>query len=156
MQLGRLAETTPQLRLNPSEASNRWLGKLDALFVANEDQINLAALRAETSALTAAYTADERGRAAQAITLILHRALAAAELHAPVSAQGSFILAGNVFDAMAAIGKVLEAATRHVLIVDPYMDQKALTDFAPLASVGIAIRMLADEKDHKPTLRPAQ
>jgi hypothetical protein len=46
---------------------------------------------------------------------------------------------------MAAIGKVLEAAKRDVLIVDPYMDEKASMDFAP-----------ADEKDHKPTLRPAQ
>ena len=36
------------------------------------------------------------------------------------------------------------------------MDEKALMDFAPLAAAGVAIRLLADEKDHKPTLRPAQ
>src|SRR4029077_2641824 len=47
-------------------------------------------------------------------------------------------------------------AKHEVLIVDPYMDEKALIDFAPLAPEGIAIRLLADEKDHKPTLHPAQ
>ena len=57
---------------------------------------------------------------------------------------------------MAAIGKVLGTAKRDVLIVDPYADEKALTDFAPLAREGISVRMLADEKDHKPTLQPAR
>jgi hypothetical protein len=57
---------------------------------------------------------------------------------------------------MAAIGKVLQTATRDVLIVDPYMDEKALTDFAPLTQETVAIRLLADQHSHKPTLRPAQ
>jgi hypothetical protein len=98
----------------------------------------------------------EASRAAQGIMSILYRALAAAELNAPVPLSGSFISAGNALDAMAAIGKVLGTAKRDVLIVDPYADEKALTDFAPLAREGISVRMLADEKDHKPTLQPAR
>ena len=158
MQLGRLAQTMPQLGLVSADldATNQWLGKLDALFTTDDDVDNRVALRAAIPALVGARTPLEQSRAARAITIILHRALAAAELRAPVSAKGSFIPAGNAFDAMSAIGKVLGTAKHDVLIVDPYMDEKALTDFASLAVEGIAVRLLADEKDHKPTLRPAQ
>jgi hypothetical protein len=51
--------------------------------------------------------------------------------------MGAFIPAGNAFDAMAAIGSVLRTAKQGVFIVDPYMDEKALTDFAPLACLRI-------------------
>ena len=132
------------------------IGKLDALLAAENDEANLADLRVLTSALCEARTPMEASRAAQGIMSILYRALAAAELNAPVPLSGSFISAGNALDAMAAIGKVLGTAKRDVLIVDPYADEKALTDFAPLAREGISVRMLADEKDHKPTLRPAR
>jgi len=111
----------------PSDANHKWIGKLDALLAAGDDVANLAELRTNANIIQA-HTPMEASRAAQGITGVLYRALAAAELRAPVSAKGSFILAGNAFDAMAAIGKVLEAAKR----------------------------LLADEKDHKPTLRPAQ
>ena len=86
---------------------------------------------------------------------MLHRALAVAEMRAPVSAQGAFIAAGNSFDAFAAVGKVLATATGDILIIDPYLDEKALTDFAPLAHEGVSIRLLADESAYKPTLLPA-
>ena len=74
---------------------------------------------------------------------MLRRALAVAEMRAPVSAQGAFIAAGNSFDAFAAVGKVLATATGDILIIDPYLDEKALTDFAPLAHEGVSIRLLA-------------
>jgi hypothetical protein len=74
-----------------------------------------------------------------------------AELESPVAVQGTFIHAGNVFDAMVALGKVLKSATKDVLIVDPYMDEKALSDFALKG----AICLLSDEHSVKPTLRPA-
>ena len=60
-----------------------------------------------------------RYQAAQEIVLILYRALAIAEMRAPVSAQGAFIAAGNSFDAFAVVGKVLGTATADILIVDP-------------------------------------
>jgi len=112
----------------PSDANHKWIGKLDALLAAGDDVANLAELRTN-AIIIQAHTRMEASRAAQGITGVLYRALAAAELRAPVSAKGSFILAGNAFDAMAAIGKVLEAAKRDVLIVDPYMDEKAFDGF---------------------------
>jgi integrase len=73
----------------------------------------------------------------------------------PVAGEGHFIGAGDVLDAYTAMGKVLGTAKVDVLIVDPYMDEKAVTDFAPLVSQGVTIRLLADAQGGKPTLGPA-
>jgi hypothetical protein len=73
----------------------------------------------------------------------------------PVASDGAFIDAGNVLDAFAAIGNVLANAKADVLVVDPYMDEKALTEFAHLVPRGTSIRLLADAQGHKPTLAPA-
>ena len=85
----------------------------------------------------------------------MFRALAVAELSAPASVSGTFIAAGNEFDALAAFGKVAERAKATLLVVDPYMDAKSLTDFAPLAREGVRILLLADQHYCKPTLKPA-
>jgi integrase len=73
----------------------------------------------------------------------------------PIAGDGAFIGAGDVLDAYTAIGKVLATAKADVLIVDPYMDEKAVTDFAPLIASGITIRLLSDAQSSKPTLGPA-
>ena len=59
-------------------------------------------------------------------------------------AQGAFIPAGNAFDALAALSKVLRLAATDLLIVDPYMDEKTLIDYVRLANAGVTIRLLAD------------
>jgi len=69
--------------------------------------------------------------------------------------EGAFIAAGGSFDAFSAINKVLGNAKTDVLIVDPYMDEKTLTDYAPSINAGIKIRLLSDEATHKKTLKPA-
>jgi hypothetical protein len=38
----------------------------------------------------------------------------------------------------------MAAARRSVLIIDPYADAKALTDFAALAPEGVIVRILSD------------
>jgi hypothetical protein len=72
-----------------------------------------------------------------------------------VAGDGSFIGAGDVLDAYSAIGKILVTAKVGVLIVDPYMDEKVVTDFAPLISSGVPIRLLSDAQTSKATLGPA-
>ena len=42
------------------------------------------------------------------------------------------------------------------MIVDPYLDEKALIDFAPLAVENVSVRLLGDVQDSKPTLQPAK
>jgi hypothetical protein len=155
IQLGHLVANIPDLnQLELSIEAHQWLGRLDALLLASNDTLNLATLRTKVDWLGGEQVM--RRQSAQEIAVIAHRALAAAELNAPVSVKGSFIPVGNAFDAIAAISKVFQVAVRDVLIVDPYMDTKALTDFAPLANEGVAIRLLADQQSHKPSLRPAQ
>jgi hypothetical protein len=78
-----------------------------------------------------------------------------AELNAPASVKGSFIPARNAFDAMMGVGKVLGSATKAALIVDPYMDAKALEVFVLLAPEGVAVQLLVDQASHKPSLKPA-
>ena len=110
--------------------------------------------RVDNPASIAAFPAADASVNAE-ITAAIYRALARAELNAPASVKDSFIPVGNDFDAMRAIAKVLQAATNNFLIVDPYMDEKALVVFAALASQGVTIRLLADQHDAKPSLRPA-
>jgi hypothetical protein len=75
--------------------------------------------------LLSTETAGGLRHGAVSIQLILQRALARVELKIPASGQGAFILAGNVHDALVAISKVLQLASKDVLIVDPYLDENA-------------------------------
>jgi hypothetical protein len=56
---------------------------------------------------------------------------------------------------MIAVGKVLQSATQGIMIVDPYMDETVLTDFAGAAKESVALRLLSDANTCKPTLKPA-
>jgi hypothetical protein len=85
----------------------------------------------------------------------LYRALAVAELNAPASVQGTFLPVGNAFDALVTVRKALQSATNSILIVDPYLDVKAVEDFVTQAPEGIGVQLLADEAHLKPSLKPA-
>jgi hypothetical protein len=154
VQLGRLVEAMPNLRehLPLRRDTQEWLGRIGALIAASGEVIDIA----EFNTYAACLSKDTMQlSAAQDLAIVVYRALAKAELKAPISVQGSFIPAGNSFDAMAAVGKVLGQATRDVLIADPYLDEKGLTDFALLAPIQVRVRLLADHQGVKPTLRPA-
>jgi hypothetical protein len=93
---------------------------------------------------------------AHTIEAILYRTLAAAEAKAPAAARASFIPAGAGFSALQSVGKVLAEVATDVLIVDPYLDVKAITDFVPLAAEHVTVRLLGDGFSTKPDLlRPA-
>jgi hypothetical protein len=77
------------------------------------------------------------------------------ELRLPASLSGAFIAAGSVFDAHAAFSKVVSGAKSDVLLIDPYMDEKALTEFGESVPQGITYRLLADQAFVKPSLAPA-
>ena len=152
-QLGRLIEAMPFISgnglLSPDE--HLWLGRADALVMrygspAQQIDWKLAKINFQTS---------EGVWALEKMRGVLYALLAAAELEAPASAQGAFIPAGNGFDAFAALSKVLKAATRDVLIVDPYMDEAALTEFACAVPENVPLRLMADKAYCKSTLRPA-
>ena len=155
VQLGRLVETMPDLGSVPRPLSteiHQWLGRAYVLVLATGDQHDAASFKSTVQHLNGTVG---RNQAVQTITAILYRALATAELGAPAAAQGAFVPAGNAFDALAAFSKVLSTPTKDLLFIDPYMDEKVLLDFAPLAPEHITVRLLADQQYHKPSLRPA-
>lgn len=89
------------------------------------------------------------------IQTILYRALAYSEARAPAALVGTFVPVGASFDAFAALGKVFGAANSDVFIVDPYLDEVVLTDFAMSVPAGVSVRLMADEATVKPSLAPA-
>ncbi|MDO3558274.1 hypothetical protein [Ralstonia pseudosolanacearum] len=151
--LGRLVETMPDLT-GPgpiSAEAHQWLGRAAALVEASGDVADHVTFKVAAQNLESPLRATN----AQAIAAIAHRALARAELKAPAAAQGAFIAVGESFSAVAAVSKVLATARQTVLVVDPYADAKALTDFAVLAPEGVQIRILSDAGTVKPSLKPA-
>lgn len=163
-ELGRLIESQPEFPATGALSPEMllWLGRARTLVEAGNAiqdisdvriQINrLAAISGGPPSPTAAGT---RREAVNALNRILYMTLAAAEYAAPAGVRGTFIPVGSSFDAFAAVSKILSPAKTDVLIVDPYLDEVVLTDFAPTVPIGVRLRLLADQKYHKTTLQPA-
>lgn len=137
-------QTTPE--------TQQWVGRVAALIkdtLGAVGTINLTTCRNH-------LRSDIFGpAAANQIMGLLYEAVAVVELELPAGAQGAFIPAGSTFDAMAAVSKIFSSSTKDLLVVDPYFDEKILTEFAQFACEGIAIRLLGDEAGVKGTLNPA-
>lgn len=153
LQLGQLVAEMPDLAsASITPELHQWLGRASALVEAGGTLADTTTFNIAVNSLSDRLT---RQRNAHTIVAIVHRVLAKAEMNAPAGAKGAFIAVGSTFDAFAAVGKVLARAQNDVFIVDPYADEKALTNYAVQAKEGVAIRLLADQKDHKASLKPA-
>jgi hypothetical protein len=131
---------------------NRWLARVLALVSQNDPlDRNISTFRTSYQFLN---TVNRRHNA-QTIAAIVHEALAKAELAAPAAAQGTFIRVGHTFDAFAAVSKVLVTAKTDVLMIDPYADEKLLTDYALLAPDAVSVRILSDAQYYYKSLKPA-
>lgn len=154
--LGQLLAIAPNFRESDHLRTEEtiWMAKAYALLSEAGMIVEAASVNTQMNLIT---TAEPflRAKYADQLMAAVHRALAVAELKAPTSVRGAFISAGNAFDAMAVVGRVLAQATTSVRIVDPYMDEKALTDFAILADAGVKVELLADSSAAKPSLKPA-
>jgi hypothetical protein len=153
LQLGRLVADMPSFEERGPVAAdtNIWLARAAALLDLVADKGDCILFRLAVQSLTGTLHDSN----VQTIKAIVYGALARAELAAPLSAQGAFIQAGAEFNAFVAFGKILHAATADVMIVDPYADEKALTDFAAQAPEKVFLRILADGEYRKGTLKPA-
>lgn len=151
-QLGRLIETMPDLLEVPvSNEVHLWLARAFALVkeVGNLADPALFSVTVNNLGTTARF------QAAGEIKNIVFRAFAIAEMGAPAGVSGAFIPVGDSFDAFAALSKVLRTATKDVLIIDPYMDETALTEFGGAVSENVCLRLMADQASCKSTLQPA-
>jgi hypothetical protein len=151
LQLGSLVAEMPELAHGPiTPEMNQWLGRAVALVDAMGG--DTVALKTAVQFLAAPAVRELN---AQNIAATLYAALAKAELKAPAAVQGTFIAAGHTFHAFIAVSRVLGTAKTDVLMVDPYADEKALTDFAVLAPDQVSVRLLADQAAYKTSLKPA-
>src|ERR1019366_3619899 len=126
-QIGRLLETEPDMSTYEklgTPAAHQWIGRAHALVseVGVQADAQLFTLCTDTRLYT-----DQWREALKQLHAIIYRALAHSELNAPAATAGSFVPVGNSFDAFAVISKLLQSATRDVMIVDPYLDETALT-----------------------------
>jgi hypothetical protein len=153
VQLGRLAESMPDLTKTYSSTALAWLGRAQAL-VRELDREEGDRFKIQSDRLLDASDHWIHKEAAK-VGFIFFSVLGRAELAAPAASRGAFIAAGSVFDTQVEIGKLLANAKEEVWIVDPYMDEKALTDFAILGPENISVRLLADEATYKSTLSSA-
>jgi len=155
VQLGRLLETAPDLNAQTlrSPTGQQWLARGHALVTEVGVAAGMDAIEYTTAVKNIPAGAYSNG--AQQVFTILHRALAHCELKVPRAAAGSFIPVGSSFDAYAALSKIFQTASNDVFIVDPYMDETALTEFGLAVPTGLNLRLLADEKAYKDSLRPA-
>lgn len=129
----------------------RWLARLEALL----EIAGLSDLASDVRVANGISALRGPFRAASTYRRTIIRGLVRLELVLPAAERGTFIPAGNEFDFMAKLGSVLEEASNDILLIDPYMDQVTLTDFAPMASERVTIRLLADAQYVKSSLRPA-
>ena len=150
-QLGSLVAETPELATGPiTPEQKEWIARATALVdltcgLAEKIQFAMAAKN---------LTGELRARHAETIAAIVRGALAKAELDAPPWLQGTFIVADNTFEALAAVRRVLRTAKTDVLFADPDGDARTLTDYAVLAPYNVLVGLLADQADHKKSLNP--
>jgi hypothetical protein len=155
-QLGELIATMPAfgVRLAPLKmgpADFLWFGRAHALLEQRLASIDAMQFQLAWTNLGSSL----HDRSVSQIQSLLYGALARVELLQPVSARGAFIGAGDQFDALASIGRVLREAAGSLLIVDPYLNETFLTDFAAMVPEGIPIRLLSGRKGVDGTLEAA-
>ena len=136
--------------INDTNQFNLWVGRSQAI-AAKVDMMRSVEIGSISSYV---FDKDPEDIVYQ-INAVLYKALAEIELKAPVQQQGTFIQAGNELDAFAGASKVLRTASNSVRIVDPYMDEVVVTDYAVLLNEGVAIQLLSDKATVKPSFAPA-
>jgi hypothetical protein len=156
-QLGRLLADPPDLlafdeKWNLPTTTIQWLAQATALVKSAGDLSLTVRINHAVKELVGTYQTENHARD---IVLVLNQVLATLELQLPASAQGAFVSPGASLDAYAALSKIIGAASRSVLIVDPYMDVSAVTEVAELAPNGVRVQLLSDAGAVKPTLKPA-
>jgi hypothetical protein len=156
VQLGRLLETAPDVNDRSqfrTSVGQQWLARGHALV--SEVGVAAGMDAIEYTQAVKNIPSGVYSNGLDQVFTILHRALAHCELKVPHASAGSFIPVGSSFDAYAALSKIFQTASNDVFIVDPYMDETALTEFGLAVPVGVTLRLLADEKAFKDSLRPA-
>lgn len=149
--LGRLIEEAPPFGGVSVLTTQQlvWVGRAEALLEASGDVTAQTEFGFAKIQIASPIT---REVGISSMMLSLYRVLGAAELASPPGAQGAFIPVGKSFDAYAAIAKVFFQASSDIFVIDPYMDDTVLLDFAGLVPTGVMLRLLSDGASTRPSL----
>ncbi|TWF53305.1 phosphatidylserine/phosphatidylglycerophosphate/cardiolipin synthase family protein [Neorhizobium alkalisoli] len=151
--LGRLVETMPAL--TPKEITPQtlhWLARVQSHVKKFKTDMDLRRFEVMANYIVQGNSSEANRNE---FLFLLYTALAQYEVNAPVASRGAFIAVGNSFDAHVAVGNLLKTATHSVRIIDPYMDETMLTDFAVLAPEKITVELLTDKAYVRPGFSPA-
>lgn len=144
-----MVDGAPDLTIEGSAEGQDWVGRAAALVARTNAIDKLAFLSA----------AQRYGHSpwlfGNELLPILRRITSELELDIPNGVIQGFIPTGNAFDALVVIGKIFGEAKRDILIVDPYLDETILSDFAITLAEHVTLRLLADAATVKPSLAPA-
>lgn len=119
----------------------KWLGRVDALLEASGALIALAEFRVAKGNL------GTYGHDRSKLMVPLHAAYSRIELQAPAAARGRYIPPGETWNGYAAIVSILERDCGDMLLVDPYLDSKIYTEFAPHSNASSGLRCLTAKRD---------
>lgn len=148
--LERVPEIDFAQGLNNEE--RKWVARALALLKAWDDNLSLA------TATVAAQTLDSYTLGPgnfNTIYLALATLKEELELRLPAGLSGTFISVGSSFDFHAAFSKIVSRAEKDVFLVDPYLDEKALTEFGESVAEGVNYRLLSDKAGVKANLGTA-
>ena len=132
-----------------------WLARASALIEAAGSNFDAAAFSSAMDSVIGEGNTYVHGKAVAKVTSIIFRTFARVEAKSSPNVQGSYIPAGNPFDALAAVARVFSAAKIELFVIDPYSDEKLVREFAPLAPENLRLKILADAHYVKASLKPA-
>ncbi|PDT87496.1 hypothetical protein CO669_25360 [Bradyrhizobium sp. Y36] len=152
--LGRLIEEAPHFGGVAPLTTDQltWIARAEALIERAGDMGAKVEFGAAKMSLA---LPSSRALGHQTMMMAIHRVLAAAELASPAGARGAFIPVGSPFDAYSAVAKIFAAAASDILVVDPYMDDTMLLDFAGAVPDHASFRLLSDQQSAKSSLGAA-
>ena len=153
-QLNAMNASAPvMLQTLHADETQQWLARIRLLAWPYLDPLDRAQF--ETS-LSMQFSFGDAQYPAK-VRLVLHHAIAKAESlcgHS-IAPTGAVIQPGEAFKAFTEIASVIKSASQVIFIIDPYMDEKALTEVAIVAGDGVAIRLLTVDGRTTPQLRAA-
>ena len=150
--LGQLMADMPPLEPPLSTEAKQWLATVYALVLASGHTIEAASLSSKMDMLSSRVP-EIGAKASRRIVPILNGVLVTERLRANADQPNFF--PSRPLDALAPFSKVLPTAHQDVLIIDPYLDEKSLADFARLVVENVRLRLLAGEEQLETALKPA-
>jgi hypothetical protein len=133
------------------EACDSWWAKLLALVEFEGDATRIVRLRSIVRDLNHCTIVKHQDYVRDGDS-ILQQCIAKLEYSVEPSAQGKFIQSGSPLQAHKAVSSILASAQTNLLVVDPYLDQKILTEYALSVDSSVTIQLLTDKDKCKPDL----